>query len=67
MKFSFIFLVVAAVALVVSAAPTGSYKEAVTDLPARFAIYLVTDEPRANGLRVGYVNGESCCLVTSSS
>lgn len=60
MRFSFILLVVAAVALVVPAAPTDTYREAMNDLPARFAMYLVTDEPRANGLRVGYVNGESC-------
>lgn len=66
MKFSFISLAVAAVALVVSAAPTGTYTAALTELPARFAMYLVTDEPRANGLRVGYVNGKSSCLQSTS-
>lgn len=47
----------AALALVASAAPAAVAREVTTDLPARFALYLVTAEARANGLRVKYVNG----------
>ncbi|KAL0630729.1 hypothetical protein Q9L58_010421 [Maublancomyces gigas] len=46
----------AALAIVASAAPTVVAPEVTTDLPARFAMYLVTDEARANGLRIRYVN-----------
>lgn len=53
------FIATAALALIASAAPTEVYKEVTTDLPARFAMYLVTDEPRANGLRIRYGEGES--------
>lgn len=44
----------AALALVASAAPVAVAPEVTTDLPARFALYLVTAEERANGLRIKY-------------
>lgn len=46
----------AALALVASAAPTIVAPEVTTDLPARFAMYLVTAEARADGLRIRYVD-----------
>lgn len=58
MKFTLSSITTAALALVASAAPTEIAQEVSTELPARFAMYLVTAEPRANGLRVGYVNSE---------
>lgn len=58
MKFLLSSLTTAALALVASAAPTVVSSEVTRDLPARFAMYLVTGEARANGLRIGYVNGE---------
>lgn len=51
----------AALALVASAAPVTVAPEVTTDLPARFAMYLVTAEARANGLRIKYVNSELTC------
>lgn len=50
----------AALALAASAAPAAP--EATTDLPTRFAMYLVTAEPRANGLRIKYANSGSTCV-----
>lgn len=46
----------AALAVLTSAAPTAVAKEVTTDLPARFAMYLVTDDPVLNGVRIRYVN-----------
>lgn len=51
----------AALALVASAVPVAVAPEPTTDLPARFALYIVTDEARVNGLRVKYVNSGLTC------
>lgn len=59
MKLLLSSLTAAALALVASAAPTLVTREVTTELPARFAMYLVTGEARANGLRIRYVNSES--------
>lgn len=59
MRFILSSLATAALALVPFAAPTAITREVTTDLPARFAMYLVTAEPRANGLRVQYANCQS--------
>lgn len=58
MKFIQSFIATAGLAFIASAATTEIYKEVTTDLPAHFAMYLVTDEPRANGLRIRYGGGE---------
>lgn len=42
----------AAFAILASAAPTVVASEVTTELPARFAMYVVTEEARVNGLRV---------------
>lgn len=54
-------IVAAALAPIGSAAPTVVAGEAITttELPARFAMYLVIEEARANGLRIGYANSEA--------
>lgn len=59
MKFVLSSLTAAALALIASAAPAELAKEVTTDLPARFAMYIVTAEPRVNGLRVHYLDGKS--------
>lgn len=46
----------AALALLASGAPTTVVTK---DLPTRFAMYVVTAEPRANGLRIRYAPGKS--------
>lgn len=56
MKLILSSLAAAALAMVASAAPTEVAQIVTTDLPARFAMYLVTDDPRANGQRIRYVN-----------
>lgn len=56
MKFILASFAAAALAVIASAAPTEVAKEITTDLPARFAMYLVTDDPGLNGIRIRYVN-----------
>lgn len=51
--------------MVASAAPTVVAPEVTTELPGRFAMYLVTEEARANGLRIRYANSESLILFTT--
>lgn len=58
MKLLLSSLAVAAFAFVASAAPTAIAQDVTRDLPARFAMYLVTDEARPNGMRIRYVNSE---------
>lgn len=67
MKLILSSLAVAALAMVASAAPAAVAQDVTTDLPARFAMYLVTDEPRANGQRIRYVNSEAATLIESHS
>lgn len=63
MRFVISAIAAAALASVASAVPFASRDIITTELPAKFAMYLVTEEPRANGLRIRYFNGEP----TSSS
>lgn len=51
-------LATAALAMLASAAPTVVASEVTTDLPARFAMYVITEEARVNGLRVLFGEGE---------
>lgn len=51
----------AVLALVASAAPVAVEPEVTTDLPARFAMYIVTAEARVNGLRIKYVDSGLAC------
>lgn len=58
MKLLLSSITAAALALVASASPILVTREVTTELPARFAMYLVTDEARANGMRIQYANSE---------
>lgn len=59
MKLLLSSLVTAALACIASAAPTVAATNATTDLPARFAMYIVTADPKVNGQRIRYGNGKS--------
>lgn len=65
MKFFLSLIATATLAFTASAAPTETAQEAYTELPARFVMYLVTAEPRANGLRIRYANSESTSHIIS--
>lgn len=59
MKFILASLTAAAAAFVASAAPVETPEGVMTDLPARFGLSLVTEDPRMNGLRIQIFNSES--------
>lgn len=56
-----------ALAFVASAAPTAVAPVVTRDLPARFAMYIVSDEAPANGLRIRYLNSEQPTFNSSAA